>query len=1090
MNAFSGTLVSLDVLPRVLSRPELRPSNLCRLVREGLGRLGPAASARGVYDLLGHQLFGALGFGFRLTHDAGAEVVATLVANQQDAAILAVTGWGGDLVRARAASATTLRSSHLRWWIGLNGPRLRIVDLTRVHARRQVDVDVERLAIDELSVAAFAGLLTPGPAGGLPRLDEAVDESIRHRRTVGRSLQKGVEEALSRLLSGFMAGRRQRRPLDAAFSDALTLIHRILFLLFAEARGLVPQWHPIYRNSYTIESLVTGSVWHARSSHARSAEMPPAKARTSRHAGSEVGLWESMQAITRLAHRGCRAGTLRVTPFNGRLFAPASAPLADTLVLDDGIFRDVLVAITTRPSGDRRERITYADLGVEQLGAVYERVLDFRPEQRGTAFVLARSGTRKATGTFYTPRAMTEYLVRRTLAPLVAGRTPDQILSLRVLDPAMGSGAFLVAACRYLADAYERALIREGPVTSSEVGPADRASFRRLVAQRCLYGVDFNPIAVQLARLSLWLCTLAADRPLTFFDHHLRAGNSLAGAAPRDIYRQPAGRTHVKSRRAPALPLFDVDDLHADLAATLVPRVTMASQPDDTAADVRAKEKTLAALEGPAGPLALWRRLADAWCAAWFWSDGSVPAWSALAAAVRDRSSGAPAALEHHWLQTVTAVSARERFFHWELEFPEVFFDEGGNSLTTGGFDAVLGNPPWDTLRGDSAARALTIFSRESGCYRLQGKGHANLYQLFAERMLQLVKPGGRLGALMPAGLTADHGCRRLREALIERCRIDSLVGFDNREAIFPIHRGVRFVLLTADAHQPGDHLCARFGMRSAAWLDEVPDRGPIPSGVTVPTSLLKAHSGQGLAVPELTGGRDREILARIVDVAPTLGSHDGWHLHFGRELNATDDRRHFGTSGLPVLEGKLIEPFNIHVDRASQFIDPKIARKILGTRCAFDRPRLAYREVAASTNRLTLIAAIVPADSVTTHTIFCLREPVQVQAQWFLCGMFNSFVANYLVRLRGGTHVTSAMMDVLRIPKPAQDDRLMRAVASLARGLSASPTDMAAYARLQAAAASLYGLSGDEFEHVLGTFPLVAVDVREACFEAFRLAH
>jgi hypothetical protein len=257
---------------------------------------------------------------------------------------------------------------------------------------------------------------------------------------------------------------------------------------------------------------------------------------------------------------------------------------------------------------------------------------------------------------------------------------------------------------------------------------------------------------------------------------------------------------------------------------------------------------------------------------------------------------------------------------------------------------------------------------------------------------------------------------------------------------------------------------------------------------VIVSTSFLKAHGGGGLAVPELTGIRDLEILARIVDAAPALGSRDGWHVHFGREMNATDDRRHFGASGLPVLEGKLIEPFRVHVDRARQFIDAQVARKIVGTRCAFNRPRLGYREVAASTNRLTLIAAIVPADTVTTHTIFCLRERVEEQAQWFLCGMFNSFVANYLVRLRGGTHVTSEMMDGLRIPKPARDDRMVRTIASLARRLSANPTDMAAYTWLQAAAASLYGLSEDEFEHVLGTFPLVAVDVRKACAEALRI--
>src|SRR4029079_18161619 len=133
--------------------------------------------------------------------------------------------------------------------------------------------------------------------------------------------------------------------------------------------------------------------------------------------------------------------------------------------------------------------------------------------------VMTPSGRRKRTGTFYTPRAMTEYLVRRTLAPLVHGAPPERILSLRVLDPSMGSGAFLVAACRYLASAYESALIEEGTVASADLSPADRAGFRRAVAQRCLYGVDANPTAVQLARLSLWLCTLAAGPPPAFRHH-------------------------------------------------------------------------------------------------------------------------------------------------------------------------------------------------------------------------------------------------------------------------------------------------------------------------------------------------------------------------------------------------------------------------------------------------------------------------------------------------------------------------------------------------------------------------------------------
>ncbi len=1101
---FSGTLVSLDVLPRVAARDDVRASHLCRVLREGLGQTGPASGARSVLDLLAHPLFTALGFDIHVTRDAGSEVVATLVANGHDAARLTTTAWNGDLLRGRHAATRVQGAVHLRWWIGLNGPLLRVIDLTRVHAQRVLDVDVARLAIDEGFAGSLASLLAPAVSGGLAALDAAVDESNRHRGSVGRSLQAGVEQALERLVAGFLTGRSRRRAaLDAAFADALTIVYRILFLLFAEARGLVPQWHPTYRNSYTIESLMESAPLRLTAEAARQPERVTKESRGMRESRDvrargfrlqaeedkpASGLWESVQAISRLAHRGCRAGTLRVTAFNGRLFAPALAPLADTFPLDDRIIRDVLVAIATRPAGDRRERITYVDLGVEQLGAVYERVLDFTPERRGDALVLARSGRRKATGTFYTPRAMTEYLVRRTLAPLVRDLAPEQVLGIRVLDPAMGSGAFLVAACRYLADAYEQALVRDGVAAVGDLGSTDRAGFRRTIAQRCLYGVDLNPTAVQLARLSLWLCTLAADRPLTFFDHHLRAGNSLAGASLRDVSRQPPGVSkRGRSARPSSLPLFDADDLHERLAATLVSRLAMAAQPDDSAAAVRAKERTLAAIAGRSGPLAAWRRLADAWCAAWFWTDGPAPPWTALYATARDGSSGVPAALEHRWLESIETICARERFFHWELEFPEVFFDGHGDPLTRAGFDAVLGNPPWDTLRAESATRQLTVFSRESGCYRLQGAGHANLYHLFAERMLQLVRPGGRLGVVMPSGLIADHGCGRLREALIEHCRIDALLGFDNRDAIFPIHRGVRFSLLTANAHQPGDSLCARFGLRSVASLDDIPDEGSIPDGIVISRSLLRACSGPGLAVPELTGARDREILARIVAVAPALGSEDGWGIHFGRELNATDDRRHFGPAGLPVLEGKLVDPFRIDLERAQRRIDPAIARRILGPRAAFTRPRLGYREVAASTNRLTLIAAIVPADTVTTHTIFCVKERLDPVSQWFLCGIFNSFVSNYLVRLRGGTHVTAATIELLRVPKPSRNDPAFRAVAALARQLSRRPHDPDRYVRLQAHAARLYQLDAEELDHVLGTFPLIAANVRMACSEAFR---
>ena len=191
----------------------------------------------------------------------------------------------------------------------------------------------------------------------------------------------------------------------------------------------------------------------------------------------------------------------------------------------------------------------------------------------------------------------------------------------------MGSGAFLVAACRYLAHAYEAALVREGGLSHGDISDAERATFRRAIAQRCLFGVDINPMAVQLGRLSLWLATLAADRPLTFLDHHLRAGNSLLGASLRDIVRHPLA--DAGKRSSGPLPLFDDSALDDALQAAVAPRLSIANEPGDTLDQVRAKERLLGILDRDDGPLARWKQIADLWCARWFppAGDRDATAW-------------------------------------------------------------------------------------------------------------------------------------------------------------------------------------------------------------------------------------------------------------------------------------------------------------------------------------------------------------------------------------------------------------------------------------------------------------------------------
>jgi hypothetical protein len=1060
--------------------------------------LGPSAAARRVFDRVALPLFSQLGYrvvpmtGPARSGERDSSIYpARLDESGATVAALVVTGWGQDPGVAWRSAVRQGIGHGVRWCFCLTGNAVRVVDAVRTYSRRHVEFDLTTVADHENTFAVFWGLLRaeamrPSADGCL--LDRAVTISEAHRAVVRSSLQDGVHEALAHLLRALRAAAMHRRGIgnrassQMLFNEALQIVYRVLFLLFAEARGLVPQWHPIYRDGYTIESI--RSV----------VEIAP----------QPRGLWETLQSIARLAHRGCRIGTLRVNAFNGHLFSPVESPLAESLCLDDGAVRQAVLSLTTRAARGGRQRIAYGELGVEQLGGVYERLLDVdppsshQPVPRLVVRTARHSERRKATGSFYTPRSLTEFLVRRTLAPLVHDASAAKILELRVLDPAMGSGAFLVAACRYLAAAYESALLRDGEVNGEEIGERDRAHFRRMVAQRCLYGVDLNPTAVQLGRLSLWLATLSADRPLTFLDHRLRAGNSLIGAGVADLARDP----RRSRRRTDALPLFD-DSVREDRVRSAIgTREAIAREPDDTVSQVREKEHALQRLMSPDGSLARWKEACNLWCAAWFGDAGRRPGIAALVDVVFDRG-GLPAHVAAPRREEARAIAERERFFHWTLEFPEVFHAPDGAFIDGAGFDAVIGNPPWEMLRGDhggdtdrqSARRgavSVTRFTRGSGIYRLQGSGHANLYQLFLERMLALLRRGGRLGAIVPWGLACDQGAARLRRRLLDAAAIDTMISFENRKAVFPIHRGLKFLLLSATSGTAvaGSTLPCRFGVRHVDDLERAPELGTDADTIVVPRSLIERTDPVALSFPDVRGHSDVEILARIAFTVPAMGDPDGWNVHFGRELNATDDRHHFQSRGglatLPIVEGKQVSPFTVDTAAATRFIREERAARLLDRRRSFDRARLAYRDVAAATNRLTLIAAIVPARTVTTHTLFCLKEVLDDASQLYLCGMLNSLVANYLVRLRVITHVTTAIIDRLPMPRPGNGTARFQQVVELADALCRTPDDCVAASELQAHAAATYGLDRGQFRRVVDTFPLVEQADRDRAFTKF----
>ncbi|HET9263175.1 MAG TPA: N-6 DNA methylase [Vicinamibacterales bacterium] len=1057
-------------------------------------QLGPASGARTVFDRVAAPLFKQLGYRVIPLAGSGEALNAALQARGPGAAGLVVTGWGRDGSAAWRAAVRHGIGLDARWSFCVSGPDVRIVDSRRTYSGRFMQFALEATLEDEKAFQIFWSLvraeaaLPAGPADG-STLDRAVALSEQHRTKVRTALQEGVQDGLVHLLNAFGTATSRRgagRSVHASrtFDEALIVIYRVLFLLFAEARGLVPRWHPVYRDGYTIEALRDRVEFTPR----------------------PRGLWETLQAIARLAHEGCTSGALRVPPFNGRLFSPAQSPLADTLALDDGAVREAVLALTTRPARTGRVRVAYGDLGVEQLGGVYERLLALEPvaASPGAKPLLVPSETRKATGSFYTPRSLTEFVVRRTLAPLVQDASAEDILKLRVLDPAMGSGAFLVAACRYLAAAYEAALVREGGFAASDITEHERVEFRRAIAQRCLFGVDLNPMAVQLGRLSLWLATLSADRPLSFLDHRLRVGNSLVGATLEDLRRQPpsAGR----GVRPADLPLFDGTQAMGSIGAAVAIRSQIALEPDDSLACVRAKEQALARLTHTSSALMRWKAAADLWCAGWFRSASrrqAALAFGALMDGLLGRGSSLPAAAAAPLLAEAREIAGQERFFHWTLEYPEIFYDAEGQPLEPAGFDAILGNPPWEMLRADRGttdartrrrddASRLHAFARSSGVYRFQGTGHANLYQLFIDRAAGLLRPGGRLGMVLPSGFALDHGSAPLRRALFDRMQVDGLISIENRQGVFPIHRGLRFLILSATKDGRTTDLPCRFGIGTPEMLDSLPDTGRDSEAVLLSRGLIERLSGSSMAVPELRTTRDVAIVSDLAFRWPTLADENGWNVRFGRELNATDDRAHFVEAGrasgrtIPVIEGKHVSPFSADLDSSTLRVRLSAANRLLNAAETFGRARLAYRDVASASNRLSLIAAIVPAGVVTTHTLFCLKDALDDESQQYLCGLFNSFVANYLIRPRITTHVGAGVISRLPAPRPPHTDAGFRQLAGLATLLASTPAKPDLAARLQATAARVYGVGKAQLEHILDTFPLVPMESRKAALLAF----
>jgi hypothetical protein len=687
-----------------------------------------------------------------------------------------------------------------------------------------------------LSRASFFGV---APERQLPSL---LERSRDKQGEVTSELAKQVFDALEILLAGFAAAAERdgdallrealERDDEHLYAGLLTLLLRLVFVLYCEDRGLFPSEHPLYAKSYSLQVLFD--------------QLQEDSGRYPDSMALRFGGYARLVALFRAVYLGVEHGTLRMPPRRGQLFDPNAYPFLEgwgplggapitqaddraavrVPTLDDGTVHRVLERLIVLGG----QRLSYATLDVEQIGSVYEALMGFgierltapavrirvkskasaarlwvqaepllelaesrrasylqdelgfdsgiskqiasalkgckdaanalraleplsgkTPERAAAGTLVVQPGPeRRRTSSHYTPRKLTEPIVEHTLAPLIAAMGPapksESLLNLVVCDPAMGSGAFLVAACRYLADQLRAAWTRENQVALIADAHDDVVNHaRRLIAQRCLYGVDKNPYAVQLARLSLWLVTMARDEPFTFVDHALRHGDSLVGLSfdqLRAFHWQPGKQLETCSTA-----LRDALDEAVGI------RKCIQELASDSAPEAqREKERLLFDAEDATDRV---RLLGDLVVGAFFATDSDkarkVERDRRLDLVERYLNGDASVESELRALQA--GIRKAHAPFHWMVEFPEIFYLErhdplDGDRMNGHAYvEAFVGNPPFagkNAITGQSGSSYLAwLQAVHPGAH-----GNADLSAHFFRRAGDLLGDHGTLGLI------------------------------------------------------------------------------------------------------------------------------------------------------------------------------------------------------------------------------------------------------------------------------------------------------------------------------------------------------
>ena len=420
--------------------------------------------------------------------------------------------------------------------------------------------------------------------------------------------------------------------------------------------------------------------------------------------------------------------------------------------------------------------------------------------RKGSVYLLTEKGERRTSGSYYTSNNIVDDIVENTLGPRceeidrslrqeisnteqkLAHSSPeernaigamleklradfgDRVLRLHVLDPAMGSGHFLLRACQYLAEQIAtNPYAKDHMVGRLQSAESTLTYWKRRVIETCLYGVDRNPLAVELAKLALWLETVAIDQPLTFLDYHLRQGDSLVGAS-LDVLR-------TLPDAPPLMTNYLEEALRVGLPGLFQALDVITSTPSDTVQEVKQKDRVLRRKLEPVREL--FRHLSNLWCSTFFLPQTtrlSLDEYQKAASKLRNPDA-LRTLIKHQPFQKALQVLATDGMvpFHWELEFPEVFFDSKQRKANPG-FDAIIGNPPYDVLSEKETGRDLKRvkkFYRYWQIYRPSFVGKNNLYKLFVCRALDFLADGGRLGFITPMAILGDEQASGIRKEVL-----------------------------------------------------------------------------------------------------------------------------------------------------------------------------------------------------------------------------------------------------------------------------------------------------------------------------------